>query len=146
MPSVQRTFDVTATPTVVLEYLKDFAHAEEWDPGTVSSTRTDAGAIAVGSTWHNVSKVAGVTTELTYTLREMGADHLVFVGVNDSATSTDTITVGPSGAGSTVTYLADIQMRGLGRLAAPAVKLIFERVAHETEAQLIVVLNRLAEG
>jgi carbon monoxide dehydrogenase subunit G len=143
MPSVERTFDVAQPPVAVIEYLKDFSHTEEWDPGTVRCTRNDSGPIVVGSSWHNVSKVAGVETELTYTLKEMSSDHLVFIGVNDSATSTDTMTVRPSAAGSTLTYRADIEMHGMSKLAAPAIKLVFEKVAHDTQAQLIEVLNAL---
>jgi hypothetical protein len=33
----------------------------------------------------------GVTTELTYTLRQLTSDTIVFVGKNKGATSTDTI-------------------------------------------------------
>jgi carbon monoxide dehydrogenase subunit G len=143
VPSVERTFDVVAAPDVVLEYLKDFAHTEAWDPGTQSCTRNDSGPIVVGSSWHNVSKVAGVTTELTYTLDRMADDQLIFIGVNDSATSTDTMTVRPIEGGSRLTYRADIEMHGLSRLAAPAVKLVFEKVASDTEQQLTGVLNAL---
>lgn len=85
MPSVSRTVNVTPSPSVVLDYLKDFSHAEEWDPGAESCTREGAGPIAVGTTWHNVSKTAGVTTELTYTLTEVTDDRVVLVGENDSA-------------------------------------------------------------
>ena len=75
MTTVSRTFDVRPEPAVVVDYLKDFSHAEEWDPGTESCTRIDAGPVQVGSTWHNVSKIAGVSTELTYTQAETRFDH-----------------------------------------------------------------------
>jgi carbon monoxide dehydrogenase subunit G len=143
VPSVERTFDVDTAPDVVLTYLMDFAHAEAWDPGTESCTRIDSGPIAVGSSWHNVSKVAGVSTELTYTLDRRADDQLVFVGVNDSATSTDTITVRPNGTGSRLTYHANIEMHGLSKLVAPAVKLVFEKLARDTVQQLTAVLNAL---
>jgi carbon monoxide dehydrogenase subunit G len=146
MPSVERTFEVTASPDTVIDYLRDFAHTEEWDPGTQSCTRNDAGPIVVGSSWHNVSKVAGVETELTYTLTKITSDELVFVGVNDSATSTDTIAVRPSAGGSTLTYRADVEMHGLSRLAAPAIKLVFEKLAHDTERQMTDVLNGLGRA
>jgi carbon monoxide dehydrogenase subunit G len=143
MPIVQRSFTVDPTPSVVLDYLKDFSNAPEWDPGTESCTRTDQGPIAVGASWCNVSKVAGRTTELTYRLAEISPDHLVFRGENKSATSTDTITVRPDGGGSEVTYHADIQMHGLAKLASPAVKVLFERIANDTENQMTAVLNAL---
>jgi carbon monoxide dehydrogenase subunit G len=145
VPSVERTFDIAPPLVTVIDYLKDFGHAEEWDPGTIRCTRNDSGPIVVGSSWHNVSKVAGVETELTYTLKEASTDRLVFVGVNDSATSTDTMTVRPSATGSTLTYRADIEMHGMSKLVAPAIKLVFEKVAHDTQARLIEVLNALPE-
>ena len=146
MPTIERTFTVLAPPEVVIDYLKDFAHAEQWDPGTETCTRNDAGPITVGSSWHNVSKLAGVRTELTYRLAELDADRVVFVGVNDSATSTDTMSVRPSDSGSELTYVAEIEMHGVSRLAAPAVKLVLEKVAHDTVTQLTEVLNGLAAG
>jgi carbon monoxide dehydrogenase subunit G len=143
MPTVTRTFTVNAPAQVAIDYLKDFANAEQWDPWTVRCTRIDSGPIAVGSTWHNVSRVAGVDTELTYTLTELASDQLVFVGVNDTATSTDTIAVHPSGPGSEITYRADIEMHGFSKLAAPAIKLVFEKVAGDTVTRMTEVLNRL---
>jgi carbon monoxide dehydrogenase subunit G len=144
MPSVSRTLTVAASPEQVIDYLKDFSHAQAWDPGTQRCVRTDSGPIAVGSTWHNESKIVGVNAELTYTLAELTPNRLVFVGQNKSSTSTDTITVEPRGDGSVVTYRADLQMKGLAKLTSPAMKLIFEKIANDTEKQLTAVLNDLA--
>jgi carbon monoxide dehydrogenase subunit G len=141
MPSVSRTFSVSPPPARVIDYLKDFGNAEEWDPGTQSCTRTDEGPIQEGATWHNVSKIVGVTAELTYTLDTLSNRTLVFVGRNDSSTSTDTITVDASGAGSVITYRADLEMKGAAKLFSPAMKLVFEKLANDTEKQLTSVLN-----
>lgn len=144
MTAVTRTFEVKSDPSTVITYLKDFAHAEQWDPGTETCTRTDSGPVAVGATWHNVSKVAGVTTELTYTLQQLTEDTIVLVGKNDTATSTDTITIRANDSGgSQVTYHADIDMHGAAKLASPAVKLLFEKLGNDTEKQMSEVLNRL---
>ncbi len=146
MTTVSRTFDVSPEPGTVLEYLKDFAHAEEWDPGTESCTRNDTGPIQVGSSWHNVSKIAGITTELTYTLEKLSEDTIVLVGRNETATSTDTMTIvpNPDGAGTRVTYEAVIEMSGAAKLAAPVIKLVFEKIGSDVEDDMTVVLNRLA--
>jgi carbon monoxide dehydrogenase subunit G len=144
MTTVSRTFSVDPPPQVVVDYLKDFGHAEEWDPGTERCTRADSGPIVEGARWRNVSKIAGVTTELDYTLRTLTDDTIVLVGRNDSATSTDTITVQPDGTGSMVTYRADLEMHGAAKLATPAMKLLFEKLARDTERQLTEVLNGLA--
>ena len=144
MTTVSRTFTVTPPPEVVIDYLKDFGHAEEWDPGTEKCTRLDHGPVVVGSRWHNESKIAGVSTELTYELTELTADRIVLVGTNESATSTDTMTVVPHADGSEVTYEAVIEMKGAAKLAAPLIKVVFEKVGSDTEDQMVEVLNGLA--
>ena len=141
---MSRTFTVKPTPEVVVDYLADFTHAEEWDPGTVSCTRLDSGPIRVGSRFHNESEIAGVSTELVYELVTLDADKVVLRGENDSATSTDTITVTPKDGGSEITYEAVIEAKGIGKLAEPLMKLVFERIGSETETKMTEVLNRLA--
>jgi carbon monoxide dehydrogenase subunit G len=143
MPSVSRTFSVSPTPDRVIDYLKDFSNAEEWDPGTQSCVRNGEGPIEVGATWHNVSKIVGVKAELTYTLNTLSNRTLVFVGENDSSTSVDTITVDASGAGSVITYQADLEMKGAAKLLSPAMKIVFEKLANDTEKQMTTVLNGL---
>jgi carbon monoxide dehydrogenase subunit G len=144
MTTVSRTFTVLPSPEAVIEYLKDFSHAEEWDPGTQRCVRLDDGPLRVGSRWHNESKIAGISTELIYELKELTSRRIVLVGSNDTATSTDTITVDPhEGGGSQVTYEAVIEMKGPAKLATPAIKLVFEKVANDTEEIMSTVLNRL---
>ena len=143
MTTVTRTFTVNPSPPVVLDYLKDFSHAEQWDPGTETCTRNDTGPVQVGSTWHNTSKIAGATTELTYELTRLDDDGLQFVGTNETATSTDTITVRPHGTGSELTYEAVIEMSGAAKLATPLVKVVFEKIGSETEGDMVEVLNSL---
>jgi len=89
-----------------------------------------------------VSKIAGIKAELDYELRELTDDRLVLVGTNESATSTDTISVQPSGTGSEITYRAELEMKGAAALMAPAMKLIFEKLANDTAKQLTAVLSR----
>lgn len=143
MPTVSRTFTVAAPPTAVLDYLRDFANAEQWDPGTQTCSRIDVGPVAVGSRWHNVSKILGLSTELDYTLTESTGDRLVFEGNNSTATSTDTIIVTPADGGATVNYRADLRLHGLAAVLSPAMKLLLEKIAGDTEDQLTEVLNAL---
>lgn len=143
MTTVTRTFTVRPDPATVIDYLKDFSNAEAWDPGTESCARIDAGEVVVGSKFKNVSKIAGISTELVYTLTTLSADTVAFRGENDTATTTDTITVVPSGTGSEITYEAVIEMSGAAKLATPAVKVVFEKIGSDTEEQMTEVLNRL---
>ena len=140
---MSRTFDVTPAPAVVLDYLKDFANAEEWDPGTQRCVQSAPGPVAVGTTWHNASKLYFIRTELEYRLDRLEPDRVTFVGTNTTATSTDDIAVRAEGAGSRVTYTADVEFNGLAKLGAPLMQLLFSRLAGDTETSLRDALNRL---
>lgn len=144
MTTIQRTFGVAAPPAVVLEYLEDFGRTEQWDPGTVSTTRTDGdGPVAVGATWRNVSKIAGIQAELDYTLTERTDERVVFVGENikGSASTADTIAARPAGTGSEIEYIAEIDLHGLARIGTPVLKAFFEKVGEEVVENLTSVFG-----
>jgi carbon monoxide dehydrogenase subunit G len=143
MSTVSRTFSVNVSPEIVIPYLADFTHAEQWDPGTVRCVRNDDGPVTIGSSWHNTSKIAAITTELTYTLEQLTDSRIVLVGRNDTATSTETIDVASSGEGSNITYTNEVQFNGAAKLAAPFGKLVFEKLGNDTEKQLVQTLNAL---
>jgi carbon monoxide dehydrogenase subunit G len=141
--TVSRTFDVDVPPEIVIPYLADFAHAEQWDPGTVRCVRNDDGPVVVGSSWHNTSKIAGISTQLTYTLERLTDERIVLVGRNHTATSTETIDVASSGTGSSITYTNEVSFKGAARLAAPLGKVVFEKLGNDTKQQLVATLNAL---
>ena len=144
MVNVVREFTVKADPAAVVDYLKDFSHAEEWDPGTVSCTRKDSGEIAVGSQWDNTSKLLGNTTSLVYELEELRPDGVKFRGTNAQSVAYDIIDVAPAPEGAKVRYEADITLKGVAKLADPALKILFEaKVAKEVVEELTRVLESL---
>ncbi|MGE4363572.1 MAG: polyketide cyclase, partial [Mycolicibacterium sp.] len=109
-----------------------------------SCERIDSGPVAEGAYWHSVSKILGVTAELTYKLEELTDRRVVFVGENQSSRTVDIITVQAQGSGSAVTYQADLEMYGTARLLSPVMKVVYERRAGDTERQMATVLNKLA--
>ena len=143
MSTVSRTFTVEAPPEIVVPYLADFGHAEQWDPGTVRCVRIDAGPVTIGSSWRNTSKIAGISTELTYTLEQLSDERIVLVGRNDTATSTETLQIARSATGSRITYTNEVQFNGVAKLAAPLAKAVFEKLGKDTVKQLVETLNAL---
>ncbi|MEO6901095.1 MAG: polyketide cyclase, partial [Mycobacteriaceae bacterium] len=89
--------------------------------------------------WHNTSKIAGITTELTYTLEQL----IVIVGRNDTATSTETIDVSGTATGSRVTYTDDLVFHGVAKLAVSLGKVVFEKLGNDTVRMLTEALNGL---
>jgi carbon monoxide dehydrogenase subunit G len=141
--NVQRTFTVEQPVDVVIDYLKDFSHAEQWDPGTKSCVQESAGPVEVGTTWHNVSVVKGKETELSYRLAELRPGFIKFVGENKTATSTDNMTITANGSGSSITYQAQIEFHGLAKLATPFLQSEFEGLGDETAEKITTAINSL---
>lgn len=144
MAVVTRTFAVRPPLGTVVDYLKDFAHAEQWDPGTLRCVREDTGPVAVGSRWSNTSRFMGRTTELEYRLELLKDDRLIFVGGNRSANSRDDLSFAAQPDGSTrITYHAEINLLGPFRLVGPLLARPLRRLADEVVAQMTTVINKL---
>ena len=121
----------------VFEYLVDFSNAKEWDPSVKSAERLDAGEIKVGSTFRLVVETMGRSSALVYAITELEPPRLVtFSGENSTVTSLDTITFESAGDGTTVTYDADLQLKGLLKLADPLLAIGFKRIADNALAGL----------
>ena len=118
--SVEDTFD----------YMADFANAAEWDPGTASAERLDAGEVGLGSTFRLDVRVGSRTTPLDYRIvafepapasrppRRVGRHPLR--GHDDGGATAD--------GGSILTYDADLKLRGPFALANPLLGLLFDRI------------------
>lgn len=142
---VERTFSVGTPPQAVFDYLADFTHTNEWDPGTVETRRT-SGDGGVGTTYANTSEFMGREVDLTYeTVTHEPPAKLRFRGRNKSATTTDTLTFTPTDDGGTqVHYRADFDFGRLVNLVAPLlVKPKLDKLADETVTQMRVALERL---
>jgi carbon monoxide dehydrogenase subunit G len=143
MPSVHRTFTTTAAPDVVYAFLADFAHAEEWDPGTIECTRID-GDGGVGTRYRNVSSFLGRTTTVEYVARELEPPtFLHFEGNNEQFTGHDRIRLQASGSGTQVTYDAHFAFHGASKVVVPLVALYLPVLAKKTVAHMRERLDRL---
>ncbi|GAB2909429.1 SRPBCC family protein [Streptomyces heilongjiangensis] len=146
MIEVERVMTLNHPMTDVVGFLADFANTEMWDPGTVTCDRIDDGPLSVGAEWRNVSVFRGRRTELRYRLTRLDPDHLVFVGRNKTATSTDDLSFTEQAGRTRLTYRARLEFRGIARLAAPLLKREFERLGDEVAEQLPKAVDHALEG
>lgn len=140
MPSVERTITVNTPLDRVWDYLSDFTTSQEWDPPSVSTTRT-SGDGGVGTTYHNVSKFLGMETEVDYVVTELvERERLQLVGDAGSIQLVDTMTFESTGDTTSVTYHAQFDPTGAAKLAAPlmpaALKLLADKVADSLKEHL----------
>jgi len=136
---VERRFTVPQPPEAVFDYLADFTHTNEWDPGTVETRRT-SGDGGIGTTYANISEFLGRRAELEYTtVTHDRPTRLKFRARNASATSLDsmTFTRAADGTATELHYRADFDFGTLLNLVAPLVlRRRLERLADDTVAQL----------
>jgi len=117
--SVEESFD----------YLADFSHTVEWDPGVVDARRLTTGELRVGSRFEVIVSVFGRRIPLEYRISAFERPHrLVLEGGDSSLDSIDEITFVSRPGGTRVTYEARIELEGFRRLADPILDLLFQRI------------------
>lgn len=138
MITIERLVEIDRPVTAVFAFLSDFCRTEQWDPGTITTTRTDSGPLRVGAMFHNTSQYRGRRTELDYRVERFDPDeHLTFVGNNSTVQATDDLAfVGRPDGTTIVTYRAYFSFKKAYRLAEPFLRRGFAPIADETAAQL----------
>lgn len=145
MVTTERTFRVNVPVERARAYLRDFANAIDWDPGTVSCTQQGDGPIGVGTKWDNVSEVFGRKTDLTYELTRDDPSRIVFKGTNKTATSIDDITLTGVGEGALdLRYVSDVTFNGIAKVASPFLKIAFAKIAAQMEQEMPGIIERKA--
>lgn len=144
---IERTVTVDQPVERVFAYLSDFTNTTEWDPGTVHTERV-SGEGGVGTRYHNTSRFLGRETELDYLVTEsVPSERLVLRGENTTVVAHDTMTfvrtMTAAGEGTTVTYRADFEFKGIAKLIAPLLAPAFRRLGDEAEKGLRTALGRL---
>ena len=141
---VERTFSVPGPVENVFDYLADFTHTNQWDPGTVETHRT-SGDGGVGTTYANTSEFMGRTSDLTYETTVLERPHrLEFRGHNDKVRTVDSMTLRPDGDQTEVHYRAEFVFGRVLSLVAPLViRPKLEKLADDTVAQMQRELARI---
>lgn len=148
---IERSVTVGQPVDRVFAYLSDFTNTTEWDPGTVRTERV-AGDGGVGTRYHNVSKFLGRETELDYLVVEhVTGEKFALRGENATVVAKDTMTfvrttkgsADPASEGTTVTYRAEFEFKGLAKLVAPLLAPAFKKLGDEAEQGMRDALGRL---
>jgi uncharacterized protein YndB with AHSA1/START domain len=129
MAHYRTTIESSLPPEEAFAELADFSSSERWDPGVTSARRLDDGALGVGSTFEVISRFAGRDVPLVYEIVEFEPHRrLVLRAESRTVISLDTITFEPTAAGTSVTYDADLRLRGLLRVLDPLLGVAFTRI------------------
>ena len=132
----------TARPAdEVFAYMADLRNFAEWDPGVKKVVQVTGEGGGPG----NEFDVTVSGTTLRYVTKEhVAPTHLLVVAESSTLVSTDRVTVAAADdgtAGCTVTYDADLQLKGVFKVFAPALSLAFGRIGGRAAAGMRRVLD-----
>lgn len=100
----------------VFNYVSDFAHIQEWDPGVLCSSRTLPGKTGVGSAYDLTLKFGPFRSKMRYSIDVYEpVSKVVLTGTGESFSAVDTIRFKETETGTRIDYQADIRFSGLGR-------------------------------
>ncbi|MEO6880457.1 MAG: SRPBCC family protein [Mycobacteriaceae bacterium] len=129
MITVDETVRTALGPEAAFNYLKEFEHTCEWDPGTPVTEKRSTGPVAVGSKFHAEAQFRGKRQPIDYVVTELSENSITLRGENASIVSVDTITVAGLREGASVRYRAEFTVKGWKRIAEPLLKNTFQGLA-----------------
>lgn len=146
MASYRTTITTPHPRDTVFAYLADFSSAAEWDPG-VHSARALGEPGRMGSEFEVVARFLGRDVRLTYrTLAVQPPRRIALQAKSPTVVSYDEITVaGGPDDDTTVTYTADLRLRGALRVFDPLLGLVFKRIGDRARDGLAARLARPLE-
>ncbi len=135
MASYRTSVHTAWSPETAFDFMADLRNFAIWDPG-VGSVRLVKGARPGLGTAFDVDVHAGPRTiTLRYQTTEFRRPHrLVVVATTPTLVSLDEITVEREPGGATVTYDAELSLRGVLRLADPLLAVAFRRIGDRAAA------------
>ena len=137
MAHYDATIPSSWTPEQTFDYLADFRSVVEWDPSIPEATLVSGTPRQVGAVYELVLEVLGRRTPLRYEAIEVEQPtRLVYRAEIDSILATDTITIGHDGTTTTVTYDAQLELKGVRKLADPLMQVGLRRESEKARKGL----------
>jgi dehydrogenase/reductase SDR family member 12 len=147
MAHYHATVESRSPATETFGYLATFSNAAEWDPGVLAGEQLDPGPVKTGSRFRLVVPFLGIRMSLTYqVIRFVPGREVLLNATNGVLQSTDRIVVTGTADGSTVSYEAEVRLRGLLQVLDPALRPGFRAVAERAATGLAHALSGRPPG
>jgi hypothetical protein len=129
MPVITETVETPLPVEAAFDYVANFEHIVEWDPGVTAVRKTTDGPPSVGSEYDLDLNYGGSPIFMTYRITEWDPPRrVVLEGDGDRTVAVDRISFSASAVGSSVEYQADIRMKGVYRVAEPFLGRLLRRI------------------
>jgi Polyketide cyclase / dehydrase and lipid transport len=123
MAHYHATIDSPRGQAETFDFLATFSNAAQWDPGVLSGEQLDPGPVRLGTRFRLEVPFLGRRLPLTYVVTRYSADGMIALeAVSRLLRLVDWIEVAAQGDGATVSYDADVRLRGPLRLLDPVLQ------------------------
>ncbi|MGE5225723.1 MAG: SRPBCC family protein [Planctomycetaceae bacterium] len=139
MTVLHEVIEIDQPPEEAFDAVADFSSAQGWDPGVVRAERVQEGTgdpSGVGARYRLLVSFRGNRSEMTYVTTEYERPtRVVLEGEGPRLTARDTIGFEPTaGGGTRIRYEADLRLKGVARLAEPALRGAFGEMGRKALA------------
>jgi carbon monoxide dehydrogenase subunit G len=129
-------------PAEAFTYMADLRNFAAWDPGVEAATQVEGRGPGPDAAYDVIVDAPGKGLTLRYRTVEYDEPRSVVVrATSRTFTSEDTVTVEPAGAGSLVTYRAELDLNGALRVFDVVLRPIFGRIAGRANEGLLQALD-----
>jgi Polyketide cyclase / dehydrase and lipid transport len=147
MAQYRATVESRSPAAETFGYLATFSNAAEWDSGVLAGEQLDVGPPGAGSRFRLKVPFLGARMSLTYEVVRFVPDREVLLHAASALLqSTDRIIVTGAAGGSTVSYDAEVRLRGPLQVLDPLLRPGFRVVAERATAGLADALSRHPPG
>lgn len=127
----------------VFAYTANFANIQDWDPGVLSSAKVGDDPVGVGTKYQLQVRFGLSTTPMVYEITAYEVpNRVVLVGTGENLTAIDEIRFASLGAGTQITYTADLRFKSALRFVTPLLSPLLERVGSKALDGLVEALDR----
>jgi len=147
MPVLREQIDTRLPLDQAFAFVADFSNSERWDPGVATAERTNPGPVGVGSRYRLGVRQRGKVVPMDYEITVFEpSSRVVLSGSGSGVAAVDDIRFASTADGTRIDYIADIQLQGVMRLAAPFAGGAFAKIARDARDGMQRTLDELATG
>ena len=147
MIRIERSVTVDRPVDEVAKYLSDFRTTEQWDPHTSECSREDTGPIHVGSRFTNKQRIGPLRSSFDYRVVDLEPGRSITLK-SDTRTLelTDTMQFSGDDRRTSVTYVAELKLKGVTRFAEPVMRKMMNKLGDDGARGMTEALQRLPES
>jgi hypothetical protein len=148
MPHYTAVIPTTWSVDEAFAYMSDFSNARYWDPSVQSARRLEDGDLVLGTQFELTVRFGGRDQVLKYRVTDIERPtRVVFTSESATLLSQDTLTFQPRLEGCTMTYHAELRLKGVSALATPILAAMFRPIGNRARDSLQKILGepRVAE-